>query len=246
MISTDPPNDTNSPAASSADATQDKIWDYYQNSAPETFEGSVPRVKHLVSYLQPGSRVLNIGLGTGILERLAVERGIDIHSLDPSAASVENVRERLNLGDKAQMGYCENIPFQDGHFDAVVMSEVLEHLTDESLAAGLQDVHRVLRPGGMLLGTVPARENLADQMVVCPCCAKLFHRWGHHQQFDAPRMTALLTRWFVRVTAEERVYIPFHLLNLKGKAVAAVKLLLHRLGSHGSGENVFFRAHKQE
>jgi SAM-dependent methyltransferase len=45
------------------------------------------------------------------------------------------------------------LPFPDGYFDGVILSEILEHLDDD--VAGLRDVWRVLKPGGVVAITVP-------------------------------------------------------------------------------------------
>ncbi len=224
---------------------QDKIWDYFQNEAPEAFLGSVPRIKHLLSKAGPGQRLLNIGVGSGLLEKMALEKQIDVFSLDPVPRSIEQLRNECKLGQKAQVGYSEDMPFADAQFDLVVMSEVLEHLTDESIRQSLKEIVRVLKPAGLLIGTVPARENLMDQMVVCPDCHKRFHRWGHQQQFDVARVRTMLSEDFTPLDVHERAYIPVNILNWKGKAVALVKLGLSRMGVHGSGENVFFEVRKR-
>src|SRR2546421_9448514 len=106
---------------------QDLIWDYYQNESPETFDGSRARLELLISRIQPSQVALNIGCGSGIFENLALARKIDIHSLDPSERSIGQLREALHLGDKAKVGYIQQLPFPDSYFDVVVVSEVLEH-----------------------------------------------------------------------------------------------------------------------
>ena len=88
------------------------------------------------------------------------------------------------------------LPFGDAGFDAVVASEVLEHLTDEVLRPGLGEVARVLRPGGRFIGTVPAEELLDESLTVCPSCGHQFHRWGHVQSFSAARLKEVLSARF--------------------------------------------------
>lgn len=61
-------------------------------------------------------------------------------------------------------------PITDGRFDVVVACDVLEHIDDES--AALREIHRVLRPGGMAILTVPQfdedRPTLEDPDVRTP------------------------------------------------------------------------------
>src|SRR6185312_3250597 len=102
----------------------------------------------------------------------------------------------LGLAEKARHGYSQDIPFNDGMFDVVIMSEVLEHLTDTVIASTLTEVHRVLKPGGRFIGTVPADEKLSSEQVICPDCGKIFHRWGHVQEFSTDRLRSLLLTAF--------------------------------------------------
>lgn len=48
----------------------------------------------------------------------------------------------------------DRLPYPDGHFDVVLFCEVLEHLTNDPLAA-LMEIRRVLKPGGRLVLTTP-------------------------------------------------------------------------------------------
>jgi ubiquinone/menaquinone biosynthesis C-methylase UbiE len=223
---------------------QDLIWDYYQNESPETFDGSRDRLQVLLSRMKPGQVALNIGCGSGMFERLALAKRIDIHSLDPSERSIGQLREALHLGDKAKVGYIQQLPFSDSHFDVVVVSEVLEHLNDAVTKAGLEEIRRVLKPGGRILGTVPSREDLRAQTAVCPHCGEKFHKWGHEQSFDPERMGHLLEDYFCAVRVVERPIVPWKILNWKGKCVGAIKVLLWRLGIHGSNENLVFEGAK--
>src|SRR6266487_642833 len=184
------------PETNPVHAGQDLIWDYFQNEAPESFEGSRARLRHLIQKLGSSQVVLNIGCGSGIFERLALAEEIDIYSLDPSEKSIEYLRETLRLGEKARVGYIQALPFSDSHFDVVIVTEVMEHLSPSVMTAGLAEIRRVLKHGGRILGTVPSRENLKEQMVVCPCCGKRFHKWGHEQSFDPEKMKRTLDVYF--------------------------------------------------
>ena len=230
---------------------QDAIWDYFQNEGVASFDGSEARLSYLVKKIAPGSRVLNIGVGSGVFERLGLARGIDIHCIDPSKRAIESLREKLGIGEKARVGYSQEIPFCDHYFDVVVMSEVLEHLTDDVLERTIAEVHRVLADpskggGGVFIGTVPAREKLLDQATVCPCCGNKFHRWGHHQTFDLPRLRGMLGHLFQFRYLTERTFVSWKDLNWKGKMHFFIKSGLRIVaGIHGSGETIFFMAEKR-
>jgi SAM-dependent methyltransferase len=223
---------------------QDKIWDYFQNDYPESFAGSRSRMRYLIEKIAAGSTVLNIGCGTGIFEELALDKGVLVHSLDPSERSISSIQKRLGLGDRARVGYIQQIPFADSAFDTVVVSEVFEHLTPEIFARGLYEIKRILRPGGCLIGTVPHREDLRLQIVVCPCCNHKFHRWGHEQTFDVDRIREFLGKTFVTTTAQARPFFAWETLNFKGRIVATLKWLLWRAGCHGASETIVFSALK--
>jgi len=93
-----------------------------------------------------GSRVLEVGGGTGWQARLLSEKGFQVESIDvarPDAPLVFPVR--LYDGRK--------IPYADETFDLVFSSNVLEHVADvESL---LREMSRVLRPNGWMLHILP-------------------------------------------------------------------------------------------
>lgn len=224
---------------------QDIIWEHFQEDSPEVFAGSWGRQNFLVNLLEPGTRLLNIGVGSGILEELALKRGHEVYCLDPVAASIEGIRQRLNMGDRAQVGYAEKMPFSDDFFDAVTISEVIEHLSPEITDAVLTEIRRVLKPGGRIIGTVPARENLVYNMVICPHCGERFHRWGHQQTFTEASMTVLMAKYFQVEQVTERAFVTWKLYNWRGRLYHGMRTILHRLGMHGANEHVLFIARKR-
>lgn len=223
---------------------QDGLWEFHQTTLPGSFFGSEARLESLARLIAPGEAVLNIGIGGGIFEEIALRLGIDVYSVDPSQKTVELLRKRLGLGDKVQQGRGERLPFPDQKFSAVVVSEVLEHLSDDVLEATLREIHRVLVSGGRLIGTVPSREDLNKQLVVCPSCGAHFHRWGHVRSFDEATLSRLLEHLFCGVKVKERLFITWKILNWKGKIAAFAKRLLFELGVHGQDESLMFVAYK--
>ena len=95
-------------------------------------------------------RVLDLGCGTGgVLAHLG-EFG-DALGLDPAPEAARYCKRR---GVPMVVGSGMELPFADGSFDAVLALDVIEHVPDD--VALLREARRVLRPGGVLLVTVPA------------------------------------------------------------------------------------------
>ncbi len=115
------------------------------------------RVYTMLRYLdpQPGQTILDCGTGMGfyprVIQRLYPECRVVGVDGDPHALAF--AREHLDGQTALVHGDIQQLPFGEASFDAVLMSEVLEHLEDDR--EGLRQVRRVLKPGGVLAITVP-------------------------------------------------------------------------------------------
>lgn len=216
-------------------------WSHFQNERTDLFSGAYRRLRRLVHYAARRYKapdVVNIGTGDGYLERHAAGLGWHVIGIDPDARAIDRLRA---AGIDGRVGAIERIPLPDGSADVVFVSEVFEHLTENSLTTGLGEIGRVLRRGGCLIGTVPYLENLAEQECVCPGCGLSFHRWGHQQSFTPERLAHFLAADF----AVERcgpVYFPsWRMMDLRSKVNAALRIaLLNPLGVHRTNENILF------
>jgi SAM-dependent methyltransferase len=93
-----------------------------------------------------GRRVLDVGCGTGRLERALVGRA-RLWGVDPSPAMLERARENVPHGARFKRGSAEQLPFKDGWFERVIMWLVV-HLVDRPRA--FAEAARVLTRGGRL------------------------------------------------------------------------------------------------
>ncbi len=224
--------------------SQAAIWSYFQNEGSDSFRGAESRMKALLQIVareRSGGVLLNIGAGNGFLELEAQRRGFTVVAVDPDE---ETCSRLVAAGVDARVGLIEKIPADAGTFDTVIATEVVEHLSAATFKAGLVEIDRVLKPQGRFIGTVPYREKLEDNLVVCPDCQKVFHRWGHQQSFTQESLGAALADSFEVEVCRPVVYPPWNVLNWKGKAQAWLGLRLNALGIYGSGANILFVCRK--
>jgi SAM-dependent methyltransferase len=129
----------------------------------------------LGTFVAGPANYLDLGAGAGIIPSVMALAGVNVTAVD--------TWEEYEAGFDNQMGECENLlarlkqsgvkcvdhnilqaplPFASGSFDVVSMLAVLEHLPRPLTV--LQEVTRLLRPGGLLIVTVPNTANLRNRI----------------------------------------------------------------------------------
>jgi SAM-dependent methyltransferase len=117
------------------------------------------RVRFLRDHVRGGDRALDNGCGDGRFTGLLAEAGAEPTGVDVADAALRRARA-AHPGIRFVRTPMEGpLPFDDGAFDLVWASEVIEHVPDT--ARWLSEIRRVLRPGGRLLLTTPNHPRLA-------------------------------------------------------------------------------------
>jgi SAM-dependent methyltransferase len=101
-----------------------------------------------------GGRMLDVGLGRGDLAHAFARSGWKTHGLDMSFAAVEVARSR---GIDARQGTLDAPPWPPGSFDLLVLSHVLEHVTDP--VDELRRARALVRSGGTVIVAVPGWDS---------------------------------------------------------------------------------------
>ena len=152
--------------------------------------------------LSPGARVLDLGCGEGRhVHGLYMEDGLDIVGLDIHEPSLQKAREGLALlksgktSSKAifMRGNALALPFEADSFDAVICSEVLEHI--EPFHKVLAEIRRVLKPDGIFAASVPRAgpERLCWKLAPPPN-GYAFEPGGHIRIFDETELQISVQR----------------------------------------------------
>jgi SAM-dependent methyltransferase len=151
-----------------------------------------------------GARVVDLGAGTGKFTRLLVRSGADVTAIEP----VDAMRDRLTLalpGVRALAGTAEAMPLDDASADVLTCAQAFHWFANDR---ALQEIHRVLRPGGRLALVWNVRDESVDWVAAITAAitphegdAPRFHtgRWrlpfeeqtrAAQARFTPPRCTA--------------------------------------------------------
>lgn len=114
-----------------------------------------------------GKSVLDLGCGGGFMSEALAQRGAKVIGVDPSQPAIAIARkhaEATSLAIDYRTGTGESLPVTESSVDIVLCVDVLEHVRD--LDTVLDEVRRVLKPGGLFLFDTINRTWLASLVVV--------------------------------------------------------------------------------
>ena len=135
----------------------DEKWAFYLEATTRETLRRMPMTR--------AARVLDVGCGTGELLRRLRAKYPDamLAGLDPVAEMLEVAGDKLSGREDLRIGYADSLPWTASSFDIVVSCNMFHYITHPVQA--LQEMARVLRPGGTLVLT-----DWCDDYLACRVC----------------------------------------------------------------------------
>lgn len=135
-----------------------RLGDYHRNLDPNwsykpTYLRKMSVVRFRLDRLPRANRVLDVGCGEGVLVEEMRHAGLDIEGIDLNYRSAH-----VTQGDILAL------PHPDGHFNAVVLLDVFEHLAFADQPRALAEIRRVLKPSGLFIASIPNLAHLNSRV----------------------------------------------------------------------------------
>jgi SAM-dependent methyltransferase len=174
------------------------FYESYWSAGHETFSGSnqgyAANFRRWMNAelrdLPPDAPVIEVGCGDASFTLDLSRYSARVTAIDLSAGQIEENIRRFPGIRFLQHDVAERFPFADGEFAVIWCSEVLEHLFDPAYA--LREMHRILRPGGRLLVTVPYHGGLKNVLIAL--C-----KWDEHFAPHNPHIRFYTKRTLARI-----------------------------------------------
>lgn len=230
-------------------ATNARDRSYYERQGAEAIaaqaalhcseDSVVAAVLEMVApYFDEFDAVLDVGCGANLAYNFAIARR------GKRICGVDFTMNFLRLAPKDRPGIflaqadALKLPFRDCALGAVICSETIEHIPDES--AAIAEIARVLRPHGLLFVTVPNLLN-ADRLIRIARTRDFTIRLmeGHVREYSPRQLRRLLASYF---TIEKRIPVGF---DWTGRYGAPLERLLKFPGFRRFGKSVALVARKR-
>ncbi|MFW9788837.1 MAG: class I SAM-dependent methyltransferase [Candidatus Thorarchaeota archaeon] len=136
-------------------------WDKIFAERGRVFIDPHPHINRVVKIIRAkgGSRILDLGCGTGRHVVYLSRLDFDVYGFDASQKAISMTEEWL-ASENLEANICKHqmedaFPYEDNYFDAVVSIQVIHHNLVKDIRKTIKEIERVLKPDGLLFVTVP-------------------------------------------------------------------------------------------
>lgn len=149
--------------------------------------------------------ILDAGCGDARFLKLLQDHSFEqLYGADYSRRAIEFGKLMLPSAHLTEASIV-HLPYVEHFFDAVFLIETLEHIPPDEISPILQELKRVLKPGGQLIITVPSdAEPVAEK---------------HYQHFSAELLRSTIEPEFEIVEILGQDYVPFHFFKIVDKII---------------------------
>lgn len=175
-----------------------RFWDYMAENHPEDY-WSKATGKELIDFINKRiplrGLAIDYGCGVGFLLGHLLDKKIASLGIETSEKSALEVKKKFRDDPFFKGVFNNHSLLEDQSANFVFLAEVIEHLLPDELQNALREIHKILKPDGYLIVTLPHDENLKSGETICPDCGCIFHRMQHLRSFSAENLNNLISNF---------------------------------------------------
>ncbi|MEP7250993.1 MAG: methyltransferase domain-containing protein [Ginsengibacter sp.] len=202
----------------------------------------IKRLKFIIDSLDnvvpSGGNVLDVGCGNGLISLSLGKAGYNVLGIDISSKAIEKAKERNNLSNvKFSVAGADELSETGKKYDAVICSEVLEHLNEPSTL--LKYIYKTMKDDGILIVTVPNGKGPRETLITKPVIVmqkKDNWVWGVVQKIKS---TLGYKGTTLQSDADDLTHIQFFTIKSLKKLAEQNAFTIEKFGKTNFLENVF-------
>ncbi|MDP4283963.1 MAG: methyltransferase domain-containing protein [Bacteroidota bacterium] len=212
-----------------------QYFDYFIEAESAATKEEIRRLHQVIAKHIPekAKLILDAGCGNGWAAHFFLTKEKKVVSMDISLKNPTKVlKEYPHENHAAIAGDVYHLPFKKNSFDAIIASEIMEHVYDPKLF--ISKLLEVLKPGGKLIITTPYNEKI--EYFLCVHCNKPTPQNAHLHSFNEKNITAFIpeeladfktekfsNKYLVRLRLNLLMsFLPFHLWKFKDSVVNSI------------------------
>lgn len=210
-------------------------FNYFKEQESASDKEEIRRLNQAIIHHIPekAELILDVGCGNGWVAKYFLPRGKKVVSMDISIANPVNVlKENPGENHAAIVADAYWLPFKKNIFDAIIASEIMEHVYDPKLF--ITGIMEVLKPGGKLVITTPYNEKI--EYFLCVHCNKPTPKNAHLHSFNEKNIADFIPKEYTDYVFEKfsnkylvrlrlnllMSFLPFSLWKIKDSFVNSI------------------------
>ena len=188
-----------------------KYWNevYYKNVSKDKLDflkdSWMNKYKNIIFNIN-GKKAVDLGCGLGQDTEWLINNGFDVISCDFSKPALEKMKELYPNTTTMNFDMQDGLPFDDNSIDLIDANLSLHYFTMDKTIEIFNDIYRVLKPGGLLIGRVNSDKNsyVNDNCEKIEECFYYEKDSGRHRRlFNKKQFDILTKNWKVEILKED-------------------------------------------
>jgi 2-polyprenyl-3-methyl-5-hydroxy-6-metoxy-1,4-benzoquinol methylase len=130
------------------------------------------------------AKTLDFGVGYGDIASFFKEEGLNYHGIDISTSFINTLRSKYGSVATMKFDVMNISDVAPASYDLLLALEVLEHIEPKNIFALISSFRNILKPNGVIIVSVPFKEDLSACSSYCSVCSHIENPNGHVRSYS--------------------------------------------------------------